>query len=133
MGFSDARVETEIFRKDQAIIIAKNRHLASIGSVRLAYNAAGYEAGRLVARNTTSGLYEKYDDGAGSGLNTAASILFEDVPVGQFASTGDTQLTRGIFAGEVFKSKLVGLDSAAIVDLGGRSYTEADGIEILKF
>ena len=129
----DAKVSTEIFRKDNPIILATNRHLATLLPVRLAYDAAGYKAGEVVARNTVSGLYESYDDGASSGLNTAAAILFESVEVDKFPSATGSAVARGIFGGEVFKSKLTGLDSNAETDLGARTIIDASGVQILKF
>lgn len=129
----DAKVNQEIFRKNHPIIIASNRHLASILPVRLAYNADGYVAGQVLARNTTSGLHAKYDDGASSGLNTAVGVLFEDVPVEKFASSSDTVLARGIFGGELFEAKLTGLDANAKTDLKSRSITDARGVVTLKF
>lgn len=133
MSSLDAKFDGEIFRKDHPIILSGNRVLASILPVRLAYDSDGYLAGTVIARNTTSGLYQKYDNGGSSGLDTAAAILFGDKAESDFASTGDSQAARGIFGGEVFQSKLTGLDAGAITDLGARSITDASGTQVLKF
>lgn len=133
MGNLDAQFSGQIFRADHPIILAQNRQQAILMPVRLAYDADGYPAGQVIARNTTSGLYEKYDDGASSGLNTAGAILFEPHPVSQFASTGDSTMGVGIFGGQVYKDKLTGLDSNAETDLSAKTIIDATGIEILKF
>lgn len=129
----DAKVNNEIFRKDTPIILATNRHLATLLPVRLAYDALGYKAGEVVARNTVTGMYQAYDDSASSGLNVAAGILFESVEADKFPSTTGSAVARSIFGGEVFKSKLTGLDANGETDLKARTITDASGVEILKF
>ncbi len=135
MGNQDAKVNNSIFRKNQAIIIASNRHLASILPVRLIYDAAGYVAGVVLAYNSTGNYYQKYVDGSASGVGTAACILFEDHGTDDFDTTNATETTmaRGIFGGEVFYAKLTGIDAAGIVDLKARSITDATGTVTLKF
>ena len=123
----------EVFRNDNPIIIAQNRQLATIQPVVLAYNASGYVAGRVVARNTVSTNYENYNNAGSSGLDTAAGVLFENVDVSDSTSTTGTVFARVIFGGEVFKSKLVGLDAAAEVDFGARTINDATGVQVLKF
>jgi hypothetical protein len=133
MSATDIKFSSEIFRKDHPMVLAKNRHLASIASVRLAYDAAGYEAGRVIARNSVTGLFQKYDNGGASGLDSAVAVLFEEVKSTEFASTGDSLIARGIMRGEVFEAKLTGLDANAKTDLNGRSYTDADGVVVFSF
>lgn len=133
MSFLDAKVNNQIFRADHPIILAQNRQMAILNPVRLAYDADGYPAGQVIARNTTSTFYEKYDDGASSGLDTAAAILLEPHPASDFASSGDTTLGVGCFGGQVFKDKLTDLDANAITDLAAKTIIDASGIEILKF
>lgn len=130
---TDINFNPEIFRKDYPMVIAKNRHLASIGAVRLAYDADGYPAGTVLARNSVSGLYQAYDDGGSSGLNTAKCVMLDEFSVSEFEDTDATALARGIFGGELFYSKLIGIDANGITDLGGKRYIEADGVEVFKF
>lgn len=125
----DAVSSTEIFRKDAPIILACNRHHATLLPVRLAFDAANYLAGQVIALNTVSGLYVKYASGGASGTGTAAAILFEDAS----PASGDTDLARGIFEGIVFQGKLTGLDAGAITNLGARSVTDSTGVQILIF
>lgn len=125
----DAATSGEIFRKDHPMILACNRHQALILPARMAYVADGYVAGQVVARNTVSGLYEKYDDGASSGLDTAAGVLLHDVE----PASGSSELARVVFEGKVFEDKLTGLDSAAKTDLKARSIVDATGAQILTF
>lgn len=133
MANTDAKFSGEIFRKNHPQILAQNRHLASIMPVRLAYDAAGYKAGQVLAQNSVSKEYAKYVDGAASGLGTAASILFEEHPVSDFESATGSVLAKGIMGGEVFEDKLTGLDAAAKTDLGARTIEDATGIKVLKF
>lgn len=135
MSNVDAKFKGEIFRKDHTMIIAQNRHLASLLPVRLAYNASGYQAGRVLARNTVSGLYEEYASGGSSGLSTAACVLFEDHAAAEMDATTGTVLARGIFHGDVFKDKLLGLDSTAEGQLGygAKTIVDATGINVLRF
>lgn len=133
MASIDSRFNGQIFRKDHPIIIAQDRQLASIIGARLAYNASGYSAGVVVARNTTSGLYEKYDNGASSGLNTAAGVLLEGHPADDFESATGSTTARVCVGGVLYKNLLSGLDSAAEVDLGAKTIIGADGVSLLKF
>lgn len=129
----DSKFDTEIFRKDHPQILAANRHLASIKPVRLAYNASGYKAGTVLAKNSVSGLFQAYNDAGSSGLNTATCILFEAVDVSSFADSSDSALARGIWGGEVFEDKLVGIDANGKTDLNGRSIVDSTGVNIFKF
>lgn len=133
MGLLDAKFSGEIFRKDHPQVIAQNRHLASILPVRLTYDAAGYQAGVVLARNTVSGFFSKYVDGSASGLGTAACVNMQEVRTTDFESATGSSLAKGIFAGELFKDKLSGLDTAGETDLKARTIIDATGISVLKF
>lgn len=125
----DAQVNNQIFRKDQPMILACNRHLAWIAPVRMAYAAGGYPAGQVVGRITANGLYAAYNDSNSDGTQTAVGVLFADCT----PASGDTEASRCIMGGKVFQAKLTGLDAAAIVDLKGRSIIDALGVQILSF
>lgn len=132
----DQKFNGQVFRKDQANIIAKNRILADIDSVRLAYDSAGYPAGQVLGRYTSgpkSGQFAKYDDAGPSGTDTAACILLDDVPVSAFDDSSDSFLARGVFKGFLYKDNLTGLTSSAITDFGGKTQIAADGINIFVF
>jgi len=126
----DAEINNQIFRKDYPQIIAKNRHLASLAGVRLLAVGNDYIAGQVLAKNTVSGYFQAYQNGGASGLGTAACVLMESI-----ADLGlsTTLVGRGIFSGELFQGNLIGLDANAITNLGARSYTASDGVQILKF
>ena len=136
MANLDVKFSGDIFRKDYPMVIATNRASAVLLPVRLTYSAAGYDAGTLLARNTVTGQFQAYVDGAASGLGTAACVLFESIKATDFspqAATGSTTAV-GIFGGcTVYKSKLTGYDAAALVDLGGKLIIDASGVELLKF
>lgn len=136
MGKIGADFNANVFSKDYPIVIATNRSSAILNPVRLRYQADGYAAGTVLARNTTDGLFQAYDDAGSSGTNTAACVLFEPHDVGDFDGTGATGSTMavGIFGGcTLFEAKLVGLDAAAKTDLGARSIIDATGVTTLKF
>lgn len=136
MGLLDAGNNTSIFRKDHAMIIAQNRHLASILPIRMTYSATDLIAGTVMSRYTSganSGLYAPYVNSGASGIGTAACILMEDHPTSEFANNTDTTLGRGIFGGEVFKDKLTGLDATAITNLGAKTIVDATAVNVLKF
>jgi len=133
MSSIDAKFSSEIFRTDRKVVLASNRQLASLLPARLAYDALGYSAGVVLARNSVSGLHQKYDNGGASGLDTAVGILMDGLLVEDFLSASDTQSAKMIVGGECLEANLTGLDSAAKTDLGGRSITLADGTVIFKF
>lgn len=137
MGQIDINFNGSIFRKDFPMVIATNRAQAIMLPVRVRYQANGYVAGTLLARNTTDGWYQAYDDGGSSGINTAKCVLFESLNATDFdgaASTGSTTAV-GIFGGGVtlYKDKLVGYDANGATDLGLVDIIDATGVTTVKF
>lgn len=133
MANLDAEFSNQIFRKDYPIILAQNRHLATFGPVRLAYDSGGYNAGQGLARNTVSGLYQKYVSGGASGLGVVAGFLFAPVDVTEFPSATGTAMERAIFGGELFNNLIIGDDGTFATQLSGRKYTDSSGTTIFKF
>lgn len=134
----DAKFSGQVFRRDFVEIIAQNRHLATIGPVRLENDVAGYPAGQVLAKRSSgpnSGLFCKYDNAGASGADTAVCVLFQPVNYPEDFSGGGTgtNLSQGVFGGELLQAKLTGLDANAITDLKGRSYTDSSGIQVFKF
>lgn len=128
----NAKVNNEIVRRDFPIILALNKHLATVLPVVLKHDSEdGYVAGQVLVRNTSTGYFEKYS--AASGTYDAAAILMDNVYAEEFSGTTGLCVSRGIFGGEVFKAKLTDLDSGAITDLGAKTIIDATGVEILKF
>lgn len=122
----------EVFRKNHPMILANNRQLATIIGVRVAYDASGYLAGTVLARNSVSGYYQAYSDIGASGIDTAVGILFHDIPVEDFnglTSTAAQMITKG----NVFETKLIGLDANGKTDLKSRSIVDGFGNTILMF
>ncbi len=116
----DTKVNNEIFRRDNKVILAMNRQLAKIGPVRLKFdNTNGYLAGQAVARNTSTGFWEKFSAISGSSPDSHC-ILFEDVAAEEFLGTTGTALARGIFGGDIYQDKCTNLDSTMKSALGGR-------------
>jgi hypothetical protein len=136
MGRVDLTFNGSIFRKDFPVIIATNRASAIMLALRVRYQADGYIAGTVMARNTTDGWFQAYDDGGSSGINTARCVLFESLAVEDFdaeTALGSTTAV-GIFGGcLLYKDKLVGLDANAETDLGAKTIIDASGTTLLKF
>lgn len=127
----DANVNNEIFRKDWTSVIAKRRDLASILGARLKLDTNGYNAGQVVARRVSTGLFEKWSAVSGASYDTV-SVLFEDVTADDQSATGG-DLARVVVGGYVFKDKLVNYDSTAKTQMGAIEQTGADGVTIVKF
>lgn len=134
-GNIDAEVNNNLSRYDFPQILACARQLAMIRPVRLAYvstyGTTGYMAGQVLGRVTSTGLFKKYDDTITGGQDTAMCVLYNSAvpPV----SAGDSVLALGIFQGDVYEDKLIGLDAAAKVDLKGRSIVDGAGTQIFCF
>ena len=79
------------------------------------------QAGTVVAKITSSGLYAEYDDSKSDGRQTAVGILLEDIE----DANGDQPYLIAI-RGTFYKAKLVGLDANAITDLGARTVGVSD-------
>lgn len=136
MASVDARFNGSIFRFDQPLVIAMNRSSAVLVGVRLRYQSGGYAAGTVLARNTTDGFYQAYNDAGSSGINTAACILFEAHAAEDFDGTASTSTTTavGIFGGcAVYKDRLTGYDANALTDLKGRIIIGASSDELILF
>jgi hypothetical protein len=136
MASLDVKFNSEVFRKDHPMVIATNRQSAVLLPVRVKWKSGGYAAGTVLARNTTNGVYETYVDGTGSGIGTAACVLFEQLAAEDFdaQSAAGSTTAVGIFGGcTVYVDKLVGLDAAAKTDLGAREIVDATGVATLKF
>lgn len=134
----DADFNAEVIRRDDANIIAAHRQSALFLGVRLAYDADGYKPGQVLGKNSTSGLWMKYDDNGSSGEATAVAVLEKGVAVGQFPSTtvqsaANSVVQPAIFGGTVFYDKLQGVDAAALVDLKGRRISDVTGADLLVF
>lgn len=127
----DANVNNEIFRKDWTAIIAKRRDLASISAARMKLDQDGYNAGQVVARKVSDGLFYKWSAVSGGAYDTV-SVLFEDVTADDQSATGG-DLARIITAGYVYKDKLTEYDSTAKTQMGAVEQTDASGVTIVKF
>lgn len=126
----DANVNTQIFRKDNPIILACRRDLAQISPVRLALDASGYKAGQVLARKSSDGLFYKYS--AASGTSAATCVLFENVSADDQPATG-AALARAVFTGLVMTDKLLDYSAQAKTDLKSRDYTDASSTNVTLF
>lgn len=129
VGNYDASVNNQISRYDFAQIIATGRLQALIRPVVLVYNdslATGYAAGTVLAQYTSgpsAGFFGAYNDSGASGLATAVCVLLTNT---QPASAG-TLAAPAVFRGNLYYSKLIGLDANGKTDLGGRVVGDAVG------
>jgi hypothetical protein len=126
----DFQTSTQVFRKDRRLILAMNRHHATIIGVRVAYDAAGYSAGQVMSRNSVSGLHQKYNGSGSSGTDTAVGVLFNDI-TDMVASQSD--VGQLIVKGELYHANCTDIDANAIVDLNGRTVIDGSGVTILMF
>jgi hypothetical protein len=136
MSGIDLSFNSEIFRKDNPLVLATNRASAVLLPVRLRYDSDGYVAGQTLGRNTSDGWFQKYESGGSSGIDTAACILLKSAATGDFDGTGSTGSTTavGIFGGcAVYKDNLIDWDSDAKTDLNGREITDASGTTLVYF
>lgn len=132
MGDMTPHFNGAIFRQDHPQILACQRHLATIIPTMFTQSGSGMlEAGTVVARNSVSGFYEEYDNGASSGLDTAVGVTLDDLDFP--AATGGTKALRVCVGGRVYKDKLTGLDANAETDLKARTVVDGMGNEILIF
>jgi hypothetical protein len=134
----DASTNNQLTRNDFPIIIALNRHLATLLPVRLVnISPSDYLAGLVLGRRTSDGAYKAYNSGNSDGSQVAAGILFEnvlatDITNPQGAGTGNP-VARCIFGGEVFQGALTGLDANAVSNLKATTIIDASGVSVLKF
>lgn len=136
MGSVTPNFQAPIFEYNQPLVIASNRNTAMIYGISLRYQANGYKAGTILARNTTDGKYQAYDAGGASGIDAAIAILLDAYAPEDFtdATANGYTLANGLFGqATVYKSALTGYDSAALGDLNGKLIFVDGGIELLKF
>ena len=133
MSNLDAKFSGEIFRKDFPIIFANLKN-AGILPVRVLYDSAGYEVGRVLGRITSSGYYAKYDDGdSPAGVGVAKGVMLDEIAATEFPSATGTLVARMITSGYLYNDNLVGLDSNAVTDLNARTVVDGTGTTILIF
>lgn len=126
----------EVFRNNSPVVIATNRNTAILLPIVLRYDEDGYQAGQVIAQNSTDKLFQKYNPSGASGTDTAVCVLGEPIYPEDFsaATSQGACSAAGIFGGVVlYEDRLTGLDANAKVDLGARSIVDASGINLLKF
>jgi hypothetical protein len=142
MSQQDANFNPQIFRKDNPIILAMRRDLASFIGVRLVYNAAGYLPGQVIARTTSTGLFSKYSAVSGGTIDTVC-VLFDqcsaddqaavESPAGTTTGISGSSLVRAIAAGYVYTGSLIDYSSGAKTALGSADLVDSGGNAITKF
>lgn len=140
MANDGASFNGSIFRKDYPFPIAMGRASALIHPVVLRYNAAGYAAGTILAKNTTDGVWDAYASAGASGTNKADCVLFESHAPEDFSSTSTAAsasglvVARGIYGGcEVYQASMSNYAAGVLTDLSARLITDAQGVTTMKF
>ena len=117
-------------------IIAKRSDQVKFSSGRMKVAGAGltvqYYAGLVLgyaSSGADSGKFKPYNDSNSDGSEVAVGVLSEDVLTDEFGNGSEAVIIRGKGI-TLFKDKLIGLDAAAIVDLGAISYVE-HGVNLL--
>jgi hypothetical protein len=79
--------------------------------------------GQLIAKETATGTYVKYNDAGSGGAEICKGILAEDRNTG---AAGTTQPVGGniYLRGTFYRDKLIGLNAAAVADLNAREDTD---------
>lgn len=81
-------------------------------SITVASGTDALPGGTVLAENSTTGLYEPYDDGGSDGLDTAKGILMNRVD-----PRNGNELGSMLVYGHVKSGLLTGIDANAIADL----------------
>lgn len=125
---TDASYKDEVFRKDHYMIIASNRHLASIKAIKTD-STDPLLPGQIMARVQSTGLHQKWSVASGVAHDTVV-VLFDELTENE--ASGESTL-RGIYGGEVYEGELIELDATAKTEMGGKSMVDGLGTAILKF
>lgn len=114
-------------------VIAKRSDLARYDGGRMIPAGAGLtvvtEAGTVLGVVTSSGLYKPYNNSNSDGSEVAVGVLSEQCETDEFGNGSEIAVLK---SATLFKDLLIGLDSAAIVDLGGHSSIE-HGTNLFSF
>ena len=140
MGSQDALFNSSIFRKDNPIVLACRRDLASFMGVRLTPTTDDYMAGQCLVRVTSTGLFSRWSAASG-GTYDSPCILFDQVTApaqainGAGVQTGvsGSTLARGIMGGLVYTTLLTDYDSNFKTQLKSTDRTDSGGVQITKF
>lgn len=121
------------FRENFKQIIAKRSDLVVFNGVRMVPAGAGltvtYEAGLVLGKVTSSGLYAPYNNSNSDGTEVAVGVLAEKVVTDEFGNDSEAAMIQ---SGILFEDLLIGLDSAAKADLKSVSFAE-HGSNLIKF
>lgn len=118
-------------------IIAKRPDLTQFDGGRMKPAGAGltvtYNAGLVLGyanSGADSGYYKPYNNSNSDGSEVAVGVLAEEVLVDEFDNGGECSIIKG--GAVLFEDLLIGLDSAAKVDLKSNSSVE-HGVNLIRF
>lgn len=126
----DALFNGSTFRADFKNVIAKRSDLVQFASGRLVAPGSGdavLQAGQVLGQVTATKRWKAYDNAASDGSEVAKGVLASRA---DYDSDDNGSSIVIIMKGSLLQDLLVGLDSPAIVDLKGTSYSES-GVNII--
>lgn len=113
------------YRANFKQIIAKRSDLTQFDGGRMKPAGAGlvvvYNAGLVLGKVTSSGLYAPYSNAASDGTEVAVGVLAERVETDEFGNDSECSIIKN---GTLFEDLLIGLDSAGKVDMKSSSSVE---------
>lgn len=139
MASQDAKFNGQIFRKDNPLILAMRRDLASFVGVRVVYDSSGYMPGQVIVRKPSDGLFYKYSAASGGSFDSAM-VLFDQATNDDQIAAGDglsgvsgATLLRGLAAAYVYTANLIDYSAGAKTALGAKDMVDSGGVAITKF
>lgn len=139
MGHQDAKFKSQIFRKDNPIIIAAKRERAIFLGGRIAYDSTGYLPGQCLVRKVSDGLFYKWSAASGSSYDSPVVLFDQATDYDQLADgsgqggVSGASLVRVLAGAIVYTTLLVDYDATFKTALGGRDYIDAAGTQLTKF
>lgn len=129
----DAQFIPSDYRANFKNVIAKRSDLVKFIGGRMASAGAGltatYEAGLVVGKITSSGLYKAYNSANSDGSEVPVGVVSEQVITDEFGNSSEAVI---IIGGILFKDMLIGYDANAKSVLGAKEYVEK-GVNLVSF
>lgn len=140
MSQQDAKFNSQIFRKDNPIILAARRDQAVFMGVRVAYDANGYLPGQALVRETSSGLFKKWSAASGGSYDSPCVLFDSASDSDQLANNGGvtsgvagSSLLRALMAAIVYTGNMIEADAGFKTALKSKDMVDAGGVGLTKF
>ena len=140
MSQQDANFQSQIFRKDNPIILAMRRDKAQFIGARIAFDGDDYIIGQALVRKPSDGLFYRWSAASGGSYDTPC-VLYDNCLGFDFSEDGapsatgaqGAPLVRGLISGTVYTNKLVGSDANFLTALKAVNVVDAGGVAMTKF